>query len=118
MYTALSEAELRIMHVIWREGSIGARRVAQILQEEIAYSPTTTYTLISRCIRKGAVERKDPGYICTPIVSRQQVEDDEVQSLMDRLFDGSPEKMIEAIHRCQEAAAAEAEAETEAEDAE
>ncbi len=106
MYTALSEAELRIMHVIWREGSIGARRVAQILQEEIGYSPTTTYTLISRCIRKGAVERKDPGYICTPIVSREQVENDEVLSLMDRLFDGSAEKMVAAIDRCKVAAAA------------
>ena len=53
----LFDSELKIMEILWREGDISAKRIAEIAKEQIGWSKTTTYTNIKRCIDKGAVER-------------------------------------------------------------
>lgn len=48
----------------------------------------TTYTLIKRCIAKNAIERIEPGFLCRALVSKQQVQEEETQELIDKVFDG------------------------------
>ena len=42
----LFNSELKVMEVLWREGELPAKRVADILAEEIGWNQNTTYTVI------------------------------------------------------------------------
>ena len=46
---------------------------------------------------KGAVKREEPGFICRPLISRQEVQDYETEELIDKMFDGSKEKFFAAF---------------------
>ena len=63
METKLFDAELKVMGVLWREGEATAKHIAAVLGEEVGWNVNTTYTLIKRCINKGAVERREPGFL-------------------------------------------------------
>ena len=78
----LFDSELKVMGVLWREGEATAN---------------TTYTLIKRCIKKGAVERREPNFLCRPLVSREAVQAAETDELVGKLFDGSVDKLFAAL---------------------
>ena len=93
----LFDSELRVMDVLWREGDLPARQIADVLTRQIGWNVNTTYTLIKRCIGKGAIERREPGFVCRALVSREQVQQEETQELIDRLFDGSAEALFASL---------------------
>ncbi len=68
-----------------------------ILKEETGWNKNTTYTVIKKCVDKGAVKREEPGFICRPLISRQEVQDYETEELIDKMFDGSKEKFFAAF---------------------
>lgn len=93
----LFDSELRVMDVLWREGDLPARQIADVLTRQIGWNINTTYTLIKRCIGKGAIERREPGFVCRALVSREQVQQEETQELIDRLFDGSADALFASL---------------------
>lgn len=97
MGTMLSSSELRVMAVVWRNKTASAKLIADTLAEEVGYSTSATYTLIGRCIKKGALRREDPGYNCYPLVTQEEVQAAETDDLLDRLFDGSVDKLFSAL---------------------
>ncbi len=52
-------------------------------------SRNTTYTVITKLVRKGIVERTDPGFVCRPLIGRDAVRIAETQSLVEKFFSGS-----------------------------
>ena len=93
----LFDSELRVMGVLWKHGDQSARQIARILGEEIGWNVNTTYTLIKRCIGKGAIERIEPGFVCRALVTQEQVQQEETQELIDRLFDGSADALFASL---------------------
>lgn len=93
----LFDSERKVMEVLWREGEISAGQVVKILKEETGWNKNTTYTVIKKCVDKGAVKREEPGFICRPLISRQEVQDFETEELIDKMFDGSKEKFFAAF---------------------
>lgn len=93
----LQDSEIKVMNVIWREGEVTAKRVAELLGAETGWNVNTTYTLIKRCIEKGAVERIEPNFTCRAIVSKEDVQRAEAETLIDKLFDGSADKLFAAL---------------------
>ncbi len=96
-YEKLFDSELKVMDVLWDEGDVAAKHVAERLKEEIGWNKNTTYTLIKRCIAKGAVERREPGYICHALVDRKQVQRAETDELIQKLYAGSVDKLFAAL---------------------
>ena len=74
METKLFDSELKVMGVLWREGETTAKCIAQTLTEEVGWNRNTTYTLIKRCIQKGAIERLEPNFRCRALVSQETVQ--------------------------------------------
>ena len=74
METKLFDSELTIMSIIWEEGDITAKEIAEIAKKRVNWSKTTTYTVIKKCIEKGAIERSDPNYICHALISKEEVQ--------------------------------------------
>lgn len=85
------------MEVLWKEGDITAKQIANILSTEIGWNQNTTYTVIKKCVAKGVIERKEPHFICHALLSKNQVQAAETQALLGRMFDGSPELLFATL---------------------
>ena len=97
MEPKLFDSELKVMGVLWREGEATAKRIAEVLAGEVGWNRNTTYTLIKRCIAKGAIERREPNFLCVPLVSREAVQHAETDELVGKLFDGSADKLFASL---------------------
>ena len=93
----LVDSEIRVMEVLWREGEATARQIAAELGESVGWNVNTTYTLIKRCIAKGAIERSEPNFLCRALVSREQVQQQQTQELIDKVYGGSVDKLFAAL---------------------
>lgn len=86
----LFDSELKVMDVLWRAGEdVPAREVARQLEESVGWNKNTTYTVIKKCVEKGAVQRLDPHFLCHPLVEKGQVQAREAKELVNKVFDGS-----------------------------
>ena len=65
MAIKLFDSELKVMDVLWKEGDKTAKQISDILKEEIGWNMNTTYTVIKKCIAKGAIERSEPNFMCS-----------------------------------------------------
>lgn len=97
MKIKLFDAELKIMDVLWKNGDTTAKRIAEILKEQVGWSKTTTYTLIKRCIDKGAIERIEPNFVCHPLVTVEQARELETTELIDKMYDGAADQLVASI---------------------
>jgi len=93
----LVDSELKVMEVIWREGELSAKKISLILDKDIGWNKNTTYTIIKRCIEKRAIERIEPDFICRPLVNKEQVQEFEVESLVNKLFSGSVDSLFASL---------------------
>ncbi len=93
----LYDSELKIMDVLWRRGDAPAREIASELKQTVGWNVNTTYTLIKRCLAKGALARMEPGFLCHALVSRETVQQEETQELIDRMFDGSADTLFASL---------------------
>ena len=97
MRTKLFDSELKVMEVLWREGDLTAGQISKILKEEIGWNRNTTYTVIKKCIEKGAIERIDPKFICRAMISKEKVQSYETEELIDRMFAGSKKQFFATL---------------------
>ena len=80
----LFESERKVMDVLWREGSITAGEIAKILNIDIGWNRNTTYTVINKCIKKGYISRGEDKFLCTPVITKDEVKNDELEELMKK----------------------------------
>lgn len=97
MSVKLFDSELKVMDVLWRTGDRTAREIALILGEETGWNTNTTYTVIKKCIAKGAVQRSEPGFLCHALISKTEVQAAETEALIGKLFDGSPDLLFASL---------------------
>ena len=97
MTEKLFSSEIRVMELLWKNGEMTTKEIASSLSESIGWSKTTTYTVIKKCVEKGAVLRRDPGFFCKAAVSKNEVQETEAFELIDRLFEGSPDLLVSAL---------------------
>lgn len=93
----LFDSELKVMDVLWREGDTTAKHIANVLKEETGWNVNTTYTLIKRCIKKGAIERSEPNFICHALIPKEEVQEAETNELINKIYDGSADKLFAAL---------------------
>ena len=97
MQVKLYDSELKIMGVLWREGDVTAKHISDVMKEETGWNMNTTYTLIKRCIKKGAVERSEPHFMCHALISNEEVQKAETEELINKVYDGSVDKLFAAL---------------------
>lgn len=97
MSIKLFDSELNIMEILWQEGDTTAKKIAEITKEKIGWSKTTTYTVIKKCLDKGAIERQEPNFVCRALVTREQVQEHETTELINKLFNGAPDRLVASL---------------------
>ena len=90
----LFDSELKVMCVLWNEGDTTAKHISDVLKKEIGWNMNTTYTLIKRCIKKGAIERSEPNFMCHALIPKEEVQEAETKELVDKIYDGSAESFF------------------------
>ena len=97
MEIKLFDSELKVMDILWKEGDTSAKDIAEKLNKQVGWSKTTTYTVIKKCIDKGAAGRSELGFICRALISRKEVQEAETNELIDKMYDGSSDKLIASL---------------------
>ena len=97
MEIKLFDSERKVMEVRWREGDMTAGQLAKILKEETGWNRNTTYTVIKKCVAKGAIARSEPNFFCRALLTREQAQAQQTEELIDKMFDGSAEKFFAAF---------------------
>ena len=93
----LFDSELKVLDVLWKEGDMPAKTIAEKLGAEIGWNVNTTYTVIKKCIAKGAIERSEPKFICHAAITKAEVQEAETTELIGKLFDGSPDLLFASL---------------------
>lgn len=97
MSIKLFDSELKVMDVLWKEGELTAKQLSDILKKEIGWNMNTTYTVIKKCIVKGAIERREPNFLCHALIAKEEVQEAEMEELIGKLFDGSPDLLFASL---------------------
>lgn len=97
MDNKLFDSELKVMGVLWNEGDCPARHIAEVLTGEYGWNVNTTYTLIKRCIKKGAIKRTEPNFMCHALIPKEEVQEAETNELIDKIYDGSAYNLFTAL---------------------
>jgi len=92
----ISGAESQIMEALWRKGPLTPDGIVAEVSESQGWAPGTVKTLITRLLRKKAIEgrREADGYFYRPLVSRSDYVQSESQGLVDRLFGGEVAPLV------------------------
>lgn len=92
----LTEAELRIMEVLWAQGSGTVQQVLDWLPAKPALAYNSVLTTIRILERKGYVEHAKDGraHIYKPLLERKDATRSEIRHLMSRFFRDSHEELV------------------------
>ncbi len=93
----LFDSELKVLEILWQEGAVTAKKIAEILRDQVGWSKTTTYTVIKKCIDKGVVKRHDPNFVCEPLISKQETQELETNELINKMFGGAADQLVASI---------------------
>jgi BlaI family transcriptional regulator, penicillinase repressor len=90
----LTEAELRIMDVLWRKGSGTVQQVLDWLPSSLAYNSVLTTIRILE--KKGHVKHVKNGraHIYIPVIGREEATRSEIRHLVSRFFRNSHEALL------------------------
>jgi BlaI family penicillinase repressor len=92
----LSDLQLAILSVLWREGEATIAEVRDALAAERDLAPTTVATLLSRLEKRGVVERRTEGrqFVYRASVTEREIRRSMVAGLTKRLFRGDPASLV------------------------
>lgn len=93
----ISDAELKVMKYIWEQEGIKASNLVKLIKADLGWSRTTTYTQINRLIDKGAIKKDASEFSCYSLVSKQLIQLEETQHLIDKLYKGSRKLFLSAF---------------------
>jgi predicted transcriptional regulator len=97
----ISEAESRVMEVLWEKGPCTAEEVFQALAAGTDWQEATVKTLLNRLLNKGALDAEQEGrrYRYRPQLAREDYVLNESRGLLERLFDGRVAPLVAHFSR-------------------
>jgi len=92
----LTEAELRVMNVLWERGSGTVQQVLDALTQKPAIAYNSVLTTIRILEKKGYVGHEKDGraHVYAPLVKRTEASRSEIRRLVSRFFGNSHEDLV------------------------
>jgi predicted transcriptional regulator len=93
---SLTDAELRLMEVVWEKGSVTVSDVVEALPVRINLAYSTVLTTLRILEQKGYLKHSKEGraFVYQALVGREQAREKAVTHLVRRFFEGSPELLM------------------------
>lgn len=83
------DAEMHLMNKIWDEGTIKAIDLANWATDNLGWKKCSTYSMLKKLLEKQALKREEPGFVLTPLVTREEIAVDETNLLIEKMFKGN-----------------------------
>lgn len=82
----ISDAEWRIMRVLWKKSPLTVKEIIKILSKKTAWKPETIRTLINRLTKKKAIDfdKKGRQHYFYPLLSQEECVNAEAESFLGR----------------------------------
>lgn len=92
----LTEAELRIMNVLWARGSGTVQQVLDSITEKPSLAYNSVLTTIRVLERKGYLKHLKDGraHVYTPVIGQKEAKRSEIRHLISRFFQDSHELLL------------------------
>jgi predicted transcriptional regulator len=93
----LTEAELRIMHVLWQRGSGTVQEVLDALSVKPALAYNSVLTTVRVLEKKGYVDHKitdGRAHVYVPLIAQKDATRSEIRHLVSRFFENSHEQLV------------------------
>ncbi len=92
----LTEAELRIMDVLWRKGACTVQQVLDGLPTTPSLAYNSVLTTVRILEKKGYVKHVKEGraHVYAPVVERQEASRSEIRHLISRFFGNSHDELV------------------------
>lgn len=94
----LTEAEQRLMEVVWKKGSATVAEVTDALPKKLGLAYNTVLTTLRILEEKGYLRHSKPkdarAFVYTPEVSREEASQSALHQLLRRFFGNSPEALV------------------------
>jgi len=92
----LTEAELRIMNVLWLKGSGTVQQVLDSITEKPVLAYNSVLTTIRVLERKGYLKHLKDGraHVYSPLVEKKEATRSEIRHLVSRFFKNSHEQLV------------------------
>ena len=97
---SISDAESRVLEVLWRDGPSTSERVIAALGEE-SWEVSTIKTLLARLVKKRAIRARKEGrrYVYSALLTREQWITTESEGLLRRLFGGRVAPLVQHFNQ-------------------
>lgn len=92
----LTEAELRLMEVVWTRGASTVADVVDALPANPPVAYSTVLTTLRILEKKGYLRHEKQGraFVYQPVVDRKEARRNVLRYVMDRFFGNSPEALV------------------------
>ena len=92
----LTEAELRLMKILWRRGESAVNDLVAAMPDGETLAYNSVLTTIRILEQKGYVEHRQEGraFVYRPCVAKEEASRSEVRHLMSRFFGNSREQLV------------------------
>jgi len=91
------DSEYRFCLILWQHEPVNSTKLVALCKEQLGWSKATTYTVIRRLSERGVL--KNENAIVTSLVSKDDVQDAEIEQFVDKTFEGSLPAFIAAFSR-------------------
>lgn len=81
------ESEYRFCLILWEHEPVNSTHLAALCKEQLGWSKATTYTVIRRLAERGVL--KNENATVTSLVSKEQVQEAELEEFVEKTFEGS-----------------------------
>jgi predicted transcriptional regulator len=92
----LTEAELRLMRLLWARGESAIADLVQALPDDTPLAYTTVLTTVRILEKKGYLRHRQVGraFFYTPCVAEREARQSEIRHVLQRFFGNSRERLV------------------------
>ncbi len=102
------ESEYRFCLILWEQEPVKSGKLVELCKERLGWKPTTTYTVIKKLSERGVL--KNENTVVTSLVSKDQVQADQLNEMVEKTFEGSLPAFVAAFTKHQRLSDAEIDA--------
>lgn len=92
------ESEYKFCLILWENEPINSTKLVTLCKEQLGWSKATTYTVIRRLSERGVL--KNENTVVSALLSKEQVQQAEMQEMMEKTFESSIPAFIAAFANC------------------
>jgi BlaI family transcriptional regulator, penicillinase repressor len=91
-----TDGELELLQILWQAGPTSLGHICAALRGQRPIATTTVATMLKVMLDKGLIRRKHGprGYLWSAKTTRQTAANGMIRKLVDRVFDGSAQRLV------------------------